>query len=269
MRTSERRRGPSFARSACLAFLAAGALAAGDRPAAAAPAADRPDAEPTEERCAAGQRELGGGAFVSRRGAPKEELALASFCLDVTEVTVAAYRACVEDGGCSEPDVDAGEACNWREAAARGAHPINCVAHPQAAAYCAWRGQRLPTAVEIEWAQRGGERATTYPWGRDASPRRVCAPRRAAPLDPRAPVTCPVAACATSDGAGLHDLSGNLAEWTATAAPGGERLVCGGQTVCGARLSRLPAALAAGACFAVPLSSAREGVGFRCASAPK
>lgn len=280
------------AASATVRFPDASASAAATAaPAAASPApapATSPSPSPSpRSRCAAGQLALPGGRFRSQRAAPDEApREVASFCLDLTEVTVAAYRACVAAGACSEPDLEAGEACNGGEASGRGAHPINCVAQAQASAFCAWRGQRLPTAAELEWAQRGGPAATRYPWGDDDSPRRLCPAAAPRPVEPGAPVSCPVAACPLSDSpSGLHDLAGNVAEWTASVASReDERLVCGGQTVCGAQPAstarrppprrgkgrvRLPASLAAGACLAVPASAAREGVGFRCAGAPR
>lgn len=264
----------------CLLVAASPTVRFPDESAGSAAAAPASSPSPGS-RCAAGQLALPGGRFLSRRAARGEAPSqVASFCLDLTEVTVAAHRACVAAGACSEPDLEAGEACNGGAASERSAHPINCVAQAQASAFCAWRGLRLPTAAELEWAQRGGPAATRYPWGNDESPRRLCPAAAPRPVEPGAAVSCPVAACPRSDSpSGLHDLSGNVAEWTASVASRqDERLVCGGQTVCGEEpaitrrgkaRARLPAALAAGACLAVPASAAREGVGFRCAGAPR
>jgi formylglycine-generating enzyme required for sulfatase activity len=91
---------------------------------------------------------------------PVHEVYLDRFSIDVHEVTVAEYRACVDAGGCTEADP-----CN----AARpgmGDHPINCVDWEQAGAYCAWVGKRLPTEAEWEKAARGTDERT-YPWGED------------------------------------------------------------------------------------------------------
>lgn len=235
----------------------------------ASPAA-RPAAARRKARCAAGMISLAGGSFTSKRGA----FTIAPLCLDRTEVTLAAYRACVKKGACTEPDPEAGEGCNWDTSAdppeiKRDRHPINCVDQAQAAAYCAARGLRLPTAEEFEWAQRGGAAGAPFPWGDDELPRRVCSRANKNPDVHRAPVTCAVGACPAGDSPeGLHDLSGNLSEWTSSApAAGGEqRLVCGGQTSCQAgSINRVDKTLAAGFCLSQTASQKFEGVGFRCA----
>lgn len=48
-------------------------------------------------------------------------------------------------------------------------HPVTFVTWSAAVAYCAWRGKRLPTEIEFEWAAQGETARTEYPWG-DAPP---------------------------------------------------------------------------------------------------
>jgi formylglycine-generating enzyme len=264
----ETRAEPIGAKAATPATKAKASAAAAPAPAAPAkPAASAGGAT----GCAAEMAPLGPGRFSSRRGG---EAKLGSFCLDRTEVTAAAYQACVDAGKCTEPDPEAGEACNWKTSGdprevKRGRHPINCIDQAQAAAYCAAQGLRLPSADELEWAQRGGDAATPFPWGDDELPRRVCSRANKNPDYPRAPVTCPVGSCPSGDSPDkIQDLSGNVAEWTSTVSPKAqdERLICGGQTSCQAgSINRVSKALAAGSCLAQSATAKFEGVGFRCA----
>jgi formylglycine-generating enzyme required for sulfatase activity len=135
------------------------------------------------------------------------------FAIDVTDVTVAAYGACVAAGRCTPPGStgDAGRdvACNWGKPGREG-HPVNCVTWYDANAYCLWMGKRLPTANEWTWAAGGGAR--TYPWGNEPPSNQLCWQR---PLG--ADSSCPAGAFpggATPEG--VRDLEGNMAQWTAT-----------------------------------------------------
>ena len=92
---------------------------------------------------------------------PGRTVEVAAFQIDKTEVTVAAYRACVSAGKCSPPST--GNACTWDQSG-KEQHPVNCVDWAQAQAYCAWAGKRLPTEAEWEKAARGTDRRK-YPWG--------------------------------------------------------------------------------------------------------
>jgi formylglycine-generating enzyme required for sulfatase activity len=163
-------------------------------------------------------------------------------CLDRTEFTIAAWQRCVEAGACSPPDAfelhgrwNQQSLCNWKHPEGRADHPVNCVTWPQAVAACAFEGKRLPTDAEFEWAMRNGRRATTYPWGNEAprpehangcgaecpADQKEKAGVTARPLhsaDDGFPETAPVGRFPAGDNAaGVHDLAGNVEEWTATA----------------------------------------------------
>jgi hypothetical protein len=127
--------------------------------------------------------------------------------MDTTEVTVAAYLACVQRGACTAPHDDQPH-CNTRDGRVRddrGNHPMNCIDWFQAKAFCEVHGGRLPTEPEWEYAARGGERYLEYPWG-DAPPDgRTCWKHTG---------TCPVKSF-DAGAFGLYDVSGNVWEWTA------------------------------------------------------
>ncbi len=160
---------------------------------------------------------------------PEHEVALGAYEIDVTEVTVGAYAACVREARCKPPLK--GDFCNWAKEGLDD-HPINCVDHEQAAAYCDWAGKRLPTEPEWEHAARGSDRRR-FPWG-DARPTaahlnacgsecRLYGAKRGLvwpamyDLDDGFPLTAPVGSFPEGRSPfGLHDMEGNVREWTAS-----------------------------------------------------
>ncbi len=109
---------------------------------------------------------------------PGHRVYLDGFYIDKREVTVAEYRECVGDGGCSDERVgwydftDFGikppvksPLCNYYGENLAG-HPMNCVTWSEARDYCDWAGKRLPTEAEWEKAARGVD-GRIYPWGNE------------------------------------------------------------------------------------------------------
>jgi sulfatase modifying factor 1 len=211
------------------------------------------------EGCPDGMRRLAGGAF---RTAEDVEVAVEPFCMDVTEVTVAAYARCVDAGACRAEELECGPAATWGAPGAAN-HPVNCVSWFEADAYCRAHGKRLPTEPEWEWAARGGPRASTYPWGEGAPAARACwdGDGNAKGKGERK-ATCAVGAHPRSRSPdGLQDLAGNVREWTATEMER-FRVLRGGSWG-----DSLPEFLSAGFRGWNAPDERMELIGFRCAAA--
>jgi formylglycine-generating enzyme len=137
----------------------------------------------------------------------------------------------------------------------RADHPVVHVSQADALAFCAWAGLRLPTEAEWEFAARGGLEGATYAWGDEFAPGGELMantwqgefPWQNLLQDGYAG-TSPVGAF-PANGYGLHDMTGNVWEWTvdpfesapsaspccggASPAPGERRLVIkGGSHLC-------------------------------------
>jgi formylglycine-generating enzyme len=97
-------------------------------------------------------------------------------------------------------------------------HPAVHVAYDDAEAYAKWAGKRLPSEAEWELAARGGLDAATYTWGDEPEPPR----ERLAnywhgdfPWRPDSEYgTTRAVESYPPNGYGLHDMAGNVWEWT-------------------------------------------------------
>jgi len=140
-----------------------------------------------------------------------------SYQVSRSEVTVAQYRACVDDGACKAPKkCDWGDP-NWGESG-RDEHPVNCVSWDMAVTFADWAGARLLTEVEWEHAAKGGQgfeyagsndvdEVAWYDDNSGGGTHPVCQKKR--------------------NGYGLCDMSGNVWEWTSTQS-GSNRVLRGG-----------------------------------------
>jgi formylglycine-generating enzyme required for sulfatase activity len=191
---------------------------AGDNPYEETPA--KPSAPRFSVPFRDGMLRLPGGRFTMGSSSPKapanerpaRATTVSSFWIDRTEVTVAAYRACVQATGCPAPGRTSAD-CTYD--ADDPDLPVSCVHWSDADAYCHFVGKRLPTEREWEFAARG-QLAVAFPWGAGSSCNsaitlineqsgRSCARR-------------PARAGTHPNGAsvfGVQDLSGNVEEWTA------------------------------------------------------
>lgn len=278
-----------------------------------------------EGPCPAGMVLITGGKFfmgtdddsaVLVPARPAHQVDVGTLCIDVHEVTVDAYRQCSDRGECKRahrtsewPAPEGKEPTEWRASISaydelcneryddRGDHPVNCVSWAQAQSYCEWRGGRLPTEAEWEFAARGSD-GRVYPWGdEDPGPEHMngcgaeCRTWRAARNLRETPAvlydasdgysgTAPVGSFpAGRTQWGLDDIAGNVFEWTAdsfTSYPGAspsqtmqddgpERRVIRGGAFNSFQAVHADPALRFGQ---VPTAHT-HGIGFRCAAPPR
>ncbi|MGE5336077.1 MAG: formylglycine-generating enzyme family protein [Nitrososphaerota archaeon] len=120
----------------------------------------------------------------------------------------------VEGADWSRPE---GPGSSWE---GRPDHPVIHVSWDDARAFCAWSGTRLPTEAEWEYAARGGLAGCRFPWGEELEPGgehrmnvwQGSFPDENTVADGYAG-TAPVDAF-EPNGFGLHNLTGNVWEWT-------------------------------------------------------
>ena len=146
---------------------------------------------------------------------PSHKVQVKTFEMDKTEVTNAEYGEFVTQTKHAPPEP-------WGAPTPPLGHanlPVTNVSYQDAVAFADWRSKRdgvtyrLPTEEEWEYAARNGDRNNLYPWGD------TWLPTRAATLD--AGVGKEQAVGSYPAGAnrwGVHDLIGNVWEWTSSKA---------------------------------------------------
>lgn len=180
-----------------------------------------------------------------RNEPPPRSVAIEGFHVMALPVTQADYANFARTTGAPEPWIDEtrwdaqdtglpyakARTFMWTEGApppARAHHPVVLVDKYDAERYCGWWGRqfggtgRLPT--EAQWNRAaGGDAGTVFPWG-DAHD-----PHRANTWETGVGDTTPVGAAPDDASAfGVHDLAGNVFEWTRTRAEAGHTIVKGG-----------------------------------------
>ncbi len=109
---------------------------------------------------------------------PQHEVKLTKgYWIDKYEVTNKAFKAFVDEGGYTKQEFWSEAGWAWLggqlvEMMPRFClgnlpdNPVACVTWYEAEAYATWRGGRLPTEAECEYAARGPQ-SLTYPWGNE------------------------------------------------------------------------------------------------------
>jgi formylglycine-generating enzyme required for sulfatase activity len=156
------------------------------------------------------------GEFASEQ--PQHAVRLTGgYWLDKYEVTNAAFQAFVTAGGYTNQAYWSESGWQWlngratrdtcasQSAIAPATHPCVKVTWYEAEAYARWRGGRLPTEAEWEYAARGLQ-ALSYPWGNtfDASQTNVVNSKGLTPVGSYPNGVSWV---------GAHDMAGNAMEW--------------------------------------------------------
>jgi formylglycine-generating enzyme required for sulfatase activity len=186
--------------------------------------------------------------------------AVPGFFLDQTEVTAGQYAECVLADQCTPPPRS--RECN-DDSGDRFDHPVNCVRWDEAAQFCRWAGKRLPRANEWRFAAGLGL-GHAFAWGDDEPDSGQLCWRRT--VDAR---TCAVATHPESRSPwGVHDMAGNVCEWTAATNCDSNQRDCEGSRVCRGGSWRSEAAheVGADAKRSLPRTGTSSDVGFRCAS---
>ena len=168
---------------------------------------------PAPGRCPQGMAIIPAGTFVF--GDAKKPTSVAELCMDVTEVTVSAYTACVDAGTCTTDGLTKYGPCNWGVAGHEN-HPINCLSWHQATKYCGSVGKRIPTEEEWVYAAYGTD-GRAFPWGNEPPGRQLCWDGEGNDLGKgeRSGKTCPVGSYPEGRSPfGPSDMAGNVWEWT-------------------------------------------------------
>ena len=135
-----------------------------------------------------------------------------SFFIDRFEVTVRDYGEFLRATGRKMPP----GAMLWTDPwTGPGFLPATGMTYFDAQSYAAWRGKRLPTSGEWEWAGRGPN-GFEYPWGEGF----VETIANTAELGLLRPTTVGTFYNGRSQFSGAYDLVGNAAEWTASQVAG-------------------------------------------------
>jgi formylglycine-generating enzyme required for sulfatase activity len=172
---------------------------------------------------------------------PSHRVRVSPFYLDEHEVTNRQYAAFATDtgyvteseklgwSGVFDPRRNGwtkGDGADWRHPHGPGSshdqmpdYPVVHLSWADAVEYCGWRGARLPTEAEFEFAARGGIEGAKYAWGNELTPGGVHQANLWQGIFPNQDRTLdgygshgPVKKF-PPNGYGLYDMTGNVWEW--------------------------------------------------------
>lgn len=103
---------------------------------------------------------MGANDGVHSVNSPQHLVSVASYWIDVFEVTNGMYKNCVRDGACTPPAI----VDPFYSQPLFYDYPVVYITWFQADQYCKWSGGNLPTEAEWEKAARGVN-GDAYPWG--------------------------------------------------------------------------------------------------------
>jgi formylglycine-generating enzyme required for sulfatase activity len=156
-----------------------------------------------------------GAASTEEDESPVHTVTLSSFRIDVAEVSSAMYDTCVEKGKCTPAHYSDGACYMWTSTGIHrvivpreyrsGGYPVVCVTWSQAQQYCAFKGGRLPTEAEWEYAAVAGTK-NVFAWGNQKPDRSRCAQSSNSKPD--------LCKSHPANAWGLYDMTGNVWEWT-------------------------------------------------------
>jgi len=165
---------------------------------------------------------------LGRQPAGRKRISVSGFYIDRNLVTNENYRAFLNDLGPGEREQYAPDSTAWEGSAARTTnwsayfrgstysdYPVVAVDWEKANAYCEWRGHRLPSEAEWEYAGRAGHIGELYPW--PGTRARTSDGQYLANYAPEGQAqefvfTSPVGSY-TPNRWGLYDMAGNVYEW--------------------------------------------------------
>lgn len=148
---------------------------------------------------------------------PAHRVSVADFLMDTFDVTNRQYQEFVAarpawSKGALDPSRHNGRYLeHWASGRSPETlldHPVTFVTWQAAAAYCEWRGKRLPAEAEYEWAAQDGVTRSAYPWG-NAPPRDDLVNWGGNGIGATVPV-----GSYPPNARGLYDMSGNVWHFT-------------------------------------------------------